>query len=58
MGSRSGAGVVEERNIDDILSIRNSDNTVRTNFAGGTTRSAKEPPDTKGNPGNKNRQGS
>jgi hypothetical protein len=55
MGSRSGVGVVQEMNIDDIISSLNSDNTIRTNYAESKTESTNEPLDTRQNPGKKNK---
>jgi hypothetical protein len=55
MGSRNGAGVVEERNIDEILRIRNPDNTIRANSTNGTNARENEPVNTGEGSGKKNR---
>jgi hypothetical protein len=54
MGSRNGEGVVEERNIDDILLIRNPDSTIRASSTNRATRGENEPVDTRDGSGKKN----
>jgi YD repeat-containing protein len=54
MGSRNSVGVVEERNIDEILGLRNPDNTIRAGSTGGSAGRANEPVNSVQNSGKKN----
>jgi hypothetical protein len=54
MGSRNGVGVVEQRNIDEILQIRNSDNTIRATSSNRATARENEPDNTGEGSGKKN----